>query len=43
METIRATLPPGFGELAMTRYPHDRDWVLAVREAVDAAIGAARK
>ncbi len=43
METIRATLPPGFGELAMTHYPHDRDWVLAVREAVDAAIGAARE
>ncbi len=43
METIRSTLPPGFGELAMTHYPHDRDWVQAVRDAVDAAIGAHRK
>ena len=43
MDVIRKTLPVDFGELSMTHYPHEREWVLTVREAVDAAIASAPK
>ena len=41
LDAIRSTLPEGFGDLSMTHYPHEREWVWKVREAVDAAIAAA--
>ena len=41
MDIVSATLPPDFGELTMTHYPRNRDWVPSVREAVDSAIVAA--
>ena len=41
LDAIRSTLPEGFGDLSMTHYPHEREWVWNVRAAVDAAIAAA--
>lgn len=41
LDTIRKTLPPDFGDLSLTHYPHDREWVWNVRAAVDAAIALA--
>ena len=41
LDAIRSTLPEGFGDLSMTHYPHEREWIWKVRKAVDAAIAAA--
>ncbi len=41
MDVIRKTLPDCFGDLAMTHYPHEREWVFKVRDAVDTAIAEA--